>query len=120
MAAIVTLLDELLHPGDVFEKYPTVSKIYNLFAMAIHPDYRGQGLAKSLVKQSLIVAEKADCNALMVLAVSDYASKIFFDMGMEIIAEKEWKDCIFDGVRPFGNVESKKATGYFMKINNKT
>ena len=79
-----------------------------------------KGLAKILVNQALILAQKADCNAAIALAVSDYASKIFFDMGMEIISEKEWKDCIFDGVRPFGNVESKKATGYFMKMNNKT
>ena len=43
MAAINTLFDELLHPGDVFEKYPNVLKIYDMFAMAIHPDYRGRG-----------------------------------------------------------------------------
>ena len=76
-------------------------------------------MAKILVNQALIVAEKADCNAAMVLAVSDYASKIFINMGMEILAEKEWKDCVFDGIKPFGNVQSKNATGYFMKINNK-
>ena len=72
-----------------------------------------------MVNQALIVAEKADCNAAMVLAVSDYASKIFINMGMEILAEKEWKDCVFDGIIPFGNVQLKNATGYFMKINNK-
>ena len=76
-------------------------------------------MAKILVNQALIVAEKAECNAAMVLAVSDYASKIFINMGMEILAEKEWKDCVFDGIMPFGNVQSKNATGYFMKINNK-
>ena len=76
-------------------------------------------MAKILVNQALIVAEKAECNAAMVLAVSDYASKIFINMGMEILAEKEWKDCVFDGIMPFGNVQSKNATGYFMKINDK-
>ena len=76
-------------------------------------------MAKILVNQALIVAEKADCNAAIVLAVSDYASKIFINMGMEILVEKEWKDCVFDGIIPFGNVQSKNATGYFMKINNK-
>ena len=43
MAAINILYDELLHPGDVFEKYPSVLKIYDMDALAIHPDYRGQG-----------------------------------------------------------------------------
>ena len=37
------LFDELLHPGDIFEKHPIVIKIYDMFAMAIHPDYRGRG-----------------------------------------------------------------------------
>ena len=78
-----------------------------------------KGLAKILVNQALIVAQKADCNAAIVLAVSDYASKIFINLGMEVFAEKEWKDCIFDGIRPFGNVRSKNAIGYFMKINDK-
>ena len=43
MAAINILYDELLHPGDVFEKYPTVLKIYDMDVLAIHPDYRRQG-----------------------------------------------------------------------------
>ena len=72
-----------------------------------------------MLEEALIVAEKADCDAAMALAVSDYASKIFINLGMEVFAEKEWKDCIFDGIRPFGNVRSKNAIGYFMKINDK-
>ena len=43
MAAINMLYDELLHPGDVFEKYPSVLKIYDMDVLAVHPDYRGQG-----------------------------------------------------------------------------
>ena len=43
MAAINILYDELLHPGDVFEKYPSVLKIYDMDVLAIHPDYRRQG-----------------------------------------------------------------------------
>ena len=39
------LCDELLHPGDVFEKYPDVIKIYDIFSMATHPHYRQQGQA---------------------------------------------------------------------------
>ena len=43
MAAIDTLFDELIHPGDIFKKHPHVLKIYNMEYLAIHPDYRGQG-----------------------------------------------------------------------------
>ena len=34
-AAIMTLFDEILHPGDVFSKYPDTTKIYDMFAMHI-------------------------------------------------------------------------------------
>ena len=37
------MFDELLYPGDVFDKYPDVTKIYDMFALATHPNYRGQG-----------------------------------------------------------------------------
>ena len=67
-----------------------------------------------MLEEALIVAEKADCDAAMALAVSDYASKICINVGMQ----KEWKDCIFDGIRPYQNVQSKIVTAYLKKINN--
>ena len=78
-----------------------------------------KGLAKILVNQALILAQKADCNAAIALAVSDYSSKIFINLCMEVFAEKERKDCIFGRIRPYGNFRSKNATRYFMEINDK-
>ena len=60
-----------------FSKYPDTTKIYDMFAMAVHPHSRGKGIAKQLLNQALIVAKKANCNATMVLATSDYTWKIF-------------------------------------------
>ena len=41
-AVIRAMYDELLYPGDVFEKYPDVTKICNMFALATLPNYRGK------------------------------------------------------------------------------
>ena len=112
----MTLFDEILHPGDVFSKYPEVTKIFDMFAMAVHPHHRGKGIATQLLNQAIIVAKKANCNASIVMATSDYTWKIFTKAGMEVIGEKEWKDCVFNGIRPFVNVESKNVTGFFMKF----
>ena len=71
-----------------------------------------------MLEEALIVAEKADCDAAMALAVSDYASKICINVGMEKFREKEWKDCIYDGIRPYENIQSKIATAYLKKIKN--
>ena len=57
-AAIMAMFDELMWPGDVFSKYPSVNNIYDMFALATLPDYRGRGLATKLVQQALIVAKK--------------------------------------------------------------
>ena len=71
-----------------------------------------------MIEEALIVAEKAECNVAMALAVSDYASKICINVGMQKFGGKEWKDCIFDGIRPYQNVQSKIVTAYLKKINN--
>ena len=42
-----------------------------MVAMATHPDHRGKGIARELVKQAFIVAKKAECNGIKVLATSD-------------------------------------------------
>ena len=42
-------------PAGVFNDHPDVDKIYTMFALACHPDYRSKGIASQLVKQSLQV-----------------------------------------------------------------
>ena len=59
-AAIMAMFDELMWPGDVFSKYPSVNNIYDMFALATLPDYRGRGLATKLVQQALIIAKKVN------------------------------------------------------------
>ena len=97
----MTLFDEILHPGDVFSKYPEVTKIFDMFAMAVHPHHRGKGIAKQLLNQAMIVAKKANCNATIVMATSDYTWKIFTKAGLEVIGEKRMERLCFQWCKAF-------------------
>ena len=55
-AGILCLFDELMHSSDIFRQRPDVTKIYDMFALATLPNYRGKGLATQLVQQALLVA----------------------------------------------------------------
>jgi len=37
---------------DLFNKFPDLNKLYYMFTLATHPDYRGCGIASELVEQS--------------------------------------------------------------------
>ena len=41
--------------ADILRDYPDVNKIYDMFTLACHPDYRGRGIATELVRQALKV-----------------------------------------------------------------
>ena len=62
------------------------------------------------------VAKKADCDGIMVMSTSDYSRKIFKRLEIDVIAKKDWEDCVYDGIRPLGMVESQYVTGHFKKI----
>ena len=115
-AAIMALFDELTYAGDIFEAHPDVRKIYEMFAMATHPEYRGRGIAGQLVEQALKVAKKADCDAVAVIATSDFTSRIFRKLGMQVIGTKNWQDLHYNGVRPFNQVQSENATAFLLKL----
>jgi len=117
-AGILCLFDELMHSSDIFRQRPDVTKIYDMFALATLPNYRGKGLATQLVQQALLVAKKAQCNGVTVLASSDYTRRIFNKLGMEVIGSKDWTDLKnpADGKSIFSDVPSEKATAHFKKL----
>ena len=63
-----------------------------------------------------IVARKSKCDGASVLATNDYTRKIFNKIGMEVVASKQWKDCIFGGKRLFEDVKSEMVTSHFIKL----
>ena len=56
-ASIMTLFDELMFPGDIFDNNPDDKKYYDMFTLATKPGYRGKGIGKKLVQQSLAVGK---------------------------------------------------------------
>ncbi len=117
-ASIMALTDEIMYPGDIFEAHPNDTRYYEMFALATSPEYRGKGIGKNLVLQGLKMAKKANCNAAIVLATSDFSRKIFAKLGFEIIASKSWNDCIYDVESSFGkNVTSANATAHYLNLN---
>lgn len=119
-ASIMTLFDEIMYPGDIFEKHPQDTKYYDMFTLATKSTFRGRGIGKNCVEQSLKLAKKAGCSAAIVLATSDLTRKILVKTGFEMIAAKNWQDCIYNGKTPaFGTcapVPSENATAHYLKL----
>ena len=76
----------------------------------------GQGIGGKLIQETFHVAKKAECNGIMGMATNVYSRKIFNKLEMEIISEKETKDCTYDGIQPLGIMESQIGTGHFKEI----
>jgi GNAT superfamily N-acetyltransferase len=53
-SAVMATFDELMYPGDIFMKYRDCHKIYDMFALATHPDYRGKGIAGHLLPTGVV------------------------------------------------------------------
>ena len=141
-SSIMSLFDEIMYPGDLFESYPEDNKVntyftavfhlhlivlksffsiikfqfYDMFTLATHPGYRGRGIGKNLVIESLKLAKQVNCSAAIVLATNDFSRMIFNKIGMKIIATKKWEDCIHNGKQDFGKVPSEMASSHYLKL----
>lgn len=115
-AVIWDVTDQTTHPSNIFEKYPEVTKIYDMFCLCTHQDYRGKGLGTEMVKQSWKMAKKAGCDASAVWASSNYSRKIFVNLGMITMHQIAWNDLIYEGEVAFKNVDSDCITSHFIKL----
>ena len=102
--------------NNYFYCFSFLLQFYDMFTLATHPEYRGKGIGKNLVLESLKLAKEAGCTAAIVLATNDFSRKIFDRIGMSMIATKEWKDCIHNGKQDFGNVPSAMASSHYLKL----
>ena len=115
-SVIWDVTDKTTHPSNIFEKYPEVTKIYDMFCLCTHHDYRGKGLGTEMVRQSWKMAKKAGCDASVVWASSNYSRKIFVNLGMTTMHRIAWEDLIYDGQVAFKNVDSDCITSHFIKL----
>ena len=115
-SVIWDVTDKTTHPSNIFEKYPEITKIYDMFCLCTHHDYRGKGLGTEMVRQSWKMAKKAGCDASVVWASSNYSRKIFVNLGMTTMHRIAWEDLIYDGQVAFKNVDSDCITSHFIKL----
>ena len=57
-----------------------------------------------------------DFDGAMVLATSDYTRNILNKLEFELLASKEWKDCLFGGKPIFANVKSELVSAHIIHI----
>ena len=81
-ANIMYLIEKIMPYSKVFEEYPDCNRLYDMFALGIHPDYQRRGIGQKLVQHSWNVARMAGCDLVMVWASSPYSAKIFINLGM--------------------------------------
>ena len=51
-ALLIDIFVNCLWAPDVMAQRPEVNRVYEMFAMGVHPDYRSRGIAKNLVRES--------------------------------------------------------------------
>ena len=111
-------LDEALPITEILKANPNVNTVYNNFALTVHEDFRGQGLATKLATKALSVGKMVGCDATWVVTSSNATRKIFNRLGVG-----EWKVCQWEemelegGLRPFKDVRSDALVGHFAEMS---
>jgi len=96
----VHILDQAGKAEEVFEENSNFTNLYYMVLMTVNPEYRGRGIATSLVKSCFEVAELAGCDSAFVTATSPYTAKIFRKLDMTQFRQLTWKSISFDGHFP--------------------
>ena len=113
---MMSLFDDMMHPGDIFEKHPDRVQMYDMFALSTLPEYRGRGIATKLVQEAFKVAKKAGCDCAVVLATNDLTREIFAKVGMTMLASRPWIECNYDNVIIYGQVESQCLSCHYIDL----
>ncbi len=54
-AAMEGMVSSVLWPPDIFAHYESAHRIFDLFAMGVHPEHRSRGIARKMLAESLEV-----------------------------------------------------------------
>ncbi len=94
-AVLIDIFVNCMWAPEVFEKRPEIGRIYEMFALGVHPDYRSRGIAKRLVLESWELAKKVECDAAMVCATHNHTKAVFDKLGMEHVRTFPIKRILF-------------------------
>jgi len=81
--------------------------------LGVHPDYRGQGIAKHLMRAVLPLCKKAGYKYATIEATSAYTSKAAQRNDFTAVHEEEVKDCLWKGEPVYTNVKPPHGTWTF-------
>ncbi len=113
-AHLVYVLEKFTWPADIFDKHPSVNRLFDMHGLATIKSHRGRGIATQLMKKSLEVpshpnwahfsvhnvsvlvlyirtniiqvARKANCDAASEVCSNPHSKRIFDRLGFEVWA----------------------------------
>jgi len=100
---VVHILDQAGTAKEIFEQNSHFTNLYYMVLMTVNPEYRGRGIATSLVESCFEVAQMLGCDSAFVTATSPYTAKIFRKLDMTQFRELKWKSISFEGSFPCEN-----------------
>lgn len=77
--------------ANIFERL-NIEKSFHIQIVAVHPDHRGQGIARSLFEVCFNLAKAKSFEVISVDCLSFFASRIAENLGMELISTMTFDD----------------------------
>lgn len=90
-------VDECLSYDKVFSDYPKANRLYDIFALSVHDDFKRRGIATKLTRMSIEIAESRECDCVCSVATSPFSERIFEKLGMRNVSRLKWKDVEIPG-----------------------
>jgi GNAT superfamily N-acetyltransferase len=106
------VLDRVAETINVYERYG-VEEYFSAMGLCVDPVFRGQGLGLELLKARFDLGKAVGLKATMTVFTAQASQRLADKLGMEVLTEIVYEDCIIDGKQAFPNIKGKsmKAMG---------
>ena len=101
--------------ANVFEKYG-VDEYLTALGLCVDPVFRGQGLGLEILKARFDLCKAVDLKVTMTIFTGIASQLLAHRVGMEVIAEVLYEDCIEDGKPAFPNIECKSVKAMAKRV----
>lgn len=85
---------------NVFDKYPEYSNVFEIGIMSVSSEYRGAGIAMSLVKSTMELVESLSIPLCYCICSSRFSGIVCTKAGFKAVHRYPYKDYVVDGCRP--------------------
>ncbi|XP_057662354.1 arylalkylamine N-acetyltransferase 1-like [Diorhabda carinulata] len=94
---IANLLGYVEEKAALFQKYPKVSKIFDIRLLSVDNSYRGKGIAKAFCKKSIDIAKEQGAQLMSMICTSSFSASIAKKNGFEVVYELDYADYKING-----------------------